>query len=487
MELNKTACLPTDKPCKEFVGKSEKRKTWKLSLESEIPQTYEPCGFYSTKNSNIIIESAWLPYESDNGEVALKPSLIIKTESNDKSEIQVKEFLVKDLGLNIRGTFPNQDLKTLMSVNAVKTLLDNKPIDTKTVDLEIDQATKRHIEIGGKRRIVLKRWIEGTYFYDVFDAFPILNIMGVSESGKSRILRVVQAMAYHAESVVDPSPASIFRSKEEDHVTLCFDEAEYLNDPSMNQTVRVLINASYSKGLSVPRYDEIDGKRVKRNFNLYSPFAIVGISGLEGVTASRAIRIVSERANRDYPVAKVEDYADLRDKMYVLRFQEAFRLKQIYEQLDISDIVKARFVELFKPLFALTKIFGTEAEYEALAEWAKEYQSVFRVEALNVAEEEQILSCLAQLQPLPDDWFSLKELTDKVNLTFSRKLSYQRVSQILMRMGITERRKVKGQTQFRVSKDDLELVAKRLGIELAEAEPKTDKKQLVDLFYRLRA
>jgi len=248
--------------------------------------------------------------------------------------------------------------------------------------------------------------------------------MGASESGKSRILRVVQALSYHAESVVDPSPASIFRSKEEDKVTLCFDEAEYLNDPSMNQTVRVLINASYSKGLGVPRYDEIDCKRVKRNFNLYSPFAIVGISGLDGVTASRAIRIVSERSNKDYPVAKVEDYADLRDKLYVLRFQKAFELKRVYNQIDISDIVSARFVELFKPIFALTEIFGSDQESEALTEWAKEYQNVFRVEASNLPEEEQILTMLTQLTPYPDEWYSLKELTDHVNLAFTRRLSY---------------------------------------------------------------
>jgi len=377
------------------------------------------------------------------------------------------------------------DLPTLMSVKAVKMLLENVEVEPHDVDRELDQALRRHISIGNKRRIILKRWMEGTYFYDVFDSFPILNVMGVSESGKSRILKVVQAIAYHAQGVVDPTPASIFRMKEEDKATLCFDEAEYLNDPRMNQTIRTLINASYSKGLAVPRYDELDGKRVKRKFNLYSPFAIVGISGLHGVTASRAIRIVTERANRDFPVAKVEEYADLRDKLYVLRFRKAFELKQIYDQTDISDFVTARFVELFKPIFALTQLFGNKEEYEQLKEWAHEYQNVFRIEALNLPEEEQILNCLAQLKPLPDNWYSLKELTDKVNMTYSRQLSYQRVSRILTRIGITERRRVKGVTQFRVTRSELEKIAERLGINLPEQAETQNGLKIFGALFRL--
>ena len=376
------------------------------------------------------------------------------------------------------------DLPTLMSVKAVKMLLENVEVEPHEVDRELDQALRKHVSIGNKRRIILKRWIEGTYFYDVFDSFPILNVMGVSESGKSRILKVVQAIAYHAQGVVDPTPASIFRMKEEDKATLCFDEAEYLNDPRMNQTIRTLINASYSKGLAVPRYDELDGKRVKRKFNLYSPFAIVGISGLHGVTASRAIRIVTERANRDFPVAKVEEYADLRDKLYVLRFRKAFELKQIYDQTDISDFVTARFVELFKPIFALTQLFGNKEEYEQLKEWAHEYQNVFRIEALNLPEEEQILNCLAQLKPLPDNWYSLKELTDKVNMTYSRQLSYQRVSRILTRIGITERRRVKGVTQFRVTRSELEKIAERLGINLPEQTETQNGLKIFEALFR---
>jgi hypothetical protein len=439
--------------------KRTQKQNWKLALNAQVPEILQPCGVFG----DTIVESAWLPYENENGKIELHPSIVIKKENEPA---QIKQFLAKNLGLNIKGVFPSQDLQTLMTAQAVKTLLENEPLNPEDVDQEIERAIKKHIEIGTHRKIVLKRWIEGTYFYDVMDAFPILNIMGVSESGKSRVLRIIQALSYHAQSVVDPSPASIFRMKEEDKTTLCFDEAEYLNDPSINQTIRVLINASYSKGLSVPRYDEIDGKRVKRKFDLYSPFAIVGISGLEGVTASRAIRIITERSKTDYPIAKTEEYTELRDKLYILRIQKAFELKRIYDALDISNVVNARFIELFKPIFALTKLFGNNEEFQALEDWAKRYQSIFRIEALNLPEEEQILTCLSKMTPLPDDWYLLKDLTDNVNFTFTRQISYKRVSQILSRIGITERRKVQGTTQFRVTRKELKVVGERLGIDI---------------------
>jgi hypothetical protein len=93
------------------------------------------------------------------------------------------------------------------------------------------------------------------------------------------------------------------------------------------------------------------------------------------------------------------------------------------------------------------------------------------------------------LTPLPDEWYSFKELTDHVNLAYTRRLSYQRVSQILMRIGIVQRRKVKGQTQFRVTKTELELIGKRLGIDLLNDSQNTqnaqniqDKQKPIDVF-----
>ena len=447
---------------------SAKRKTWKLKLDAKVPELLKPCGFFSNK----IIESAWLPYESSENEILLRPSLVIK---DLEGNVEVKDFLEQK---EVKGTFPSQNLKTLMSPKAVSAILEKKMLDPREIDTLIDQSIDRYTELGKAQKIVLKRWIEATFFYDCFSSFPLLNIAGVSESGKSRILLIVLALAYHAEGVVNPSEASLFRSKEEDKIVLGIDEAEYLNNKMMNQTLRALLNASYSKGLGVPRYDEIDGKRVKRIFDLYGPICVVGVSGLEGVTASRSIRVITQRANRDFPKANQQDYADLRDKLYTLMFQLAFKVKDVYDSLNISHIVTARFSELFTPLFVLTEVFGNKEEFDILSEWAKAYENVFRVENLNIAEEEQVIVTLANCEPISEEWYSLKDFTDKVNVAFMRRVGPKKVSQILSRIGIMERRKVGGSTQFRVTKENLQQIAKRLGIEIEFNEATEPKKIL---------
>ena len=70
-------------------------------------------------------------------------------------------------------------------------------------------------------------------------------------------------------------------------------------------------------------------------------------------------------------------------------------------------------------------------------------------------------------------------------MTYSRQLSYQRVSRILMRIGITERRRVKGITQFRVTRTELEKIAERLGINLPEQAETQNGLKIFEALFRL--
>jgi len=203
---------------------------------------------------------------------------------------------------------------------------------------------------------------------------------------------------------------------------------------------------------------------------------IAGIAGLEGVTLSRAFRIVMQRADRDFPKAYPQDYQVLRDMLYVLRIRHCFEVHELYKQTDISNFVTARFEELFKPLFTLTKFFGTKEEWNVLADWCREYQSNFRAEALNVAQEEMVLTCLASLSPYPNqtDWFQLKELTEAVNANYNVKLSSKTVSNILYRLGVTRRKKIHGYTLVYAPKQLLEVCAFRIGLDVSSQSNSTN-------------
>jgi len=462
----------TDTACDDFEPRREKKarvgrggrekgeKRWTLTLYAKVPSTVKPCGFYG----DMLTEALWLPYTDEKGNISMRPSVVIRKKN---CEPQIKDFYKAET--KFKGVFPAQDMASLMSVHGAQMIASNAVIEPQKVDAEIDEAFKKHLEMLEAERILCKRWIEGTFFYDCFDAFPILNVLGVSESGKSRLNLLNLALCYHAEGVIDPTEAGIFRSKEEDKATLCIDEAEYLNNPHLYSTLRVLINASYSKHSGyVTRYDEVDGKRVKRRFDLYSPMSVTGIGGLEGVTLSRAFRIVMRKVDRDFPKANPDMYGILRDKLYVIRVRSCFDIYDSYQKIDISNIVTARFHELFKPLFMLTTIFGSKEEWEILSQWCSEYQQNFRVEALNVAEEEIVLICLSKLEPKIEDWFSLKDLADLVNAEYSRKVSSKYVSGVLYRLGLVRRKKYKGYTLVYAPKELIEESSKRIGVYLSD-------------------
>jgi len=473
IDFHSKACegaLATDKACPNFaqgtgsegrdssVKRQGQKKTYTLAIYEEVPKTLKPCGFYG----DVLTESAWLPYKDEENNVTLRPSIITVKKG---SEPEISDFYKQD---TVKGTFPSQELASLMDKQAVQMLTSHAVIEPHDIDTQIDEAFMRHLDMPQAEKILSKRWIEGTFFFDTFDAFPIQSILGVSESGKTRLCNLNLALAYHAEGLISPSEASIFRSKEEDKVSLIIDEAEYLNDPNLYATLRILINASYSKYSGyVSRYDESsDGKRVKRRFDLYSPMSISGIGGLEGVTLSRAFRVIMRRVNKDFPPANPNDYRTLRNMLYVLRIRHAFQVRELYEKIDISNIVSARFEELFKPLFCMTEFFGNNEEREILKDWCIEYQNNFRVESLNVAQEEQVLLCTSKLtkndkQP---DWFSLKELSDLVNIEYNRNISSAYVSNILYRLGITRRKKVRGYTLFYCPTELLEDSASRIGV-----------------------
>lgn len=471
-----TPILPTDPACSEFeklgrVGrgsraKRRKPKEWHLDLFAPIPQTLKPCGFYG----DTLTEAVWLPYRDELKEVKIKPSIImVKKELPKEKPFKIIDFWNEEH--EVKGTFPSQELQTLMNVKAVQMLEHIANVEPHEVDQQIEEAFKKHLEMPKAETILCKRWIEATYFYDIFDSFPIQSILGVSESGKSRLCLVNLALCYHAEGLIDPTEASIFRAKEEDRVSLIVDEAEYLNNPHLYATLRILLNASYSKSSGyVTRYDEEDGKRVKKRFDLYSPMCIAGIAGLEGVTLSRAFRIVMRRINKDYPKAYTQNYQTLRDFLYVLRIRYCFKVSDVYKQIDISNIVTARFEELFKPIFAMTKFMGTQEECEILTEWAKDYQENFRAEALNVAEEELMLLSLSKtIEELGHpDWYNLRDITKNFNVEHFKQVSPKYTSNVLYRLGLTKRKKLHGYTLIYAPADLVEEACKRIGVRLPE-------------------
>ena len=346
--------------------KKDVLKGYTMDLDKDIPPILNPFGFYP--DQGLVLEGLWLPYSNDGGEVKALPTVIIGTNCFDGDKTYFMDFDFKMLydieninGFEVKGNFPERDFN-LATKKIVLKLRENN------LDISINKVAKESYKILNKfvwfedndpQLIFSKYWILGTYFYDVFDAYPIFNINGVSESGKSRLLGLIRCLAYHGYNTLNPTEAGIFRDKEELKPTMCIDEEEYLRSKERRATVGTLINASYSKdGGWVTRHDESSGgKRVRKRFYLYSPLAISGILGLPGVTKSRVVQIIMQRAEKNYPKPHINDFLAFRDNLYLLRLTKSFDIYNLYTEIDLKGVVSRRFDELFRPIFTICKFF----------------------------------------------------------------------------------------------------------------------------------
>ena len=458
----------------------EKQNFLELDLQRQPPIIIKPFGFYN--NENLLVESTWLPYtkipnlsvDNESKRVVMKPSVFVGKKKDNKLVFSVHNFISSDFvdEFELKGDFPEREFP-LMSKNVVKKLLENNyEIDKGETEKNVLCIIQKHFYFptNDPQLIFVKYWIIGAYFHDVFDSFPILNITGVSEGGKTRLLLVIKSLSYHGTDTINPTQAGIFRDKESLKPTLCIDEEEYLKNPIIAQTVGTLINASYSKEAgTITRYDEQDqqGKRIRKRFYLYSPLAIAGIRGMPGVTESRSINIITQRINKDYPKAYIKDYEKERDQLYLLYLTKAFELKKIYDNIDISTIVSGRFEELLKPIFALCKFFDNQKEWDILIEWAKEYEQSFRAEGSNISDEEQTLLSLDEIlneNQEEGNTYHLKDLKERINEKYGRKLHSKTVSSILKRLHITKRSRDGKGTTFTVTQGMIEHQKVLLGL-----------------------
>lgn len=460
---------------KEKIKEKDILRDYTLDLERDIPPILNPFGFYP--DQALILEGLWLPYSTDEGKVKAIPSVIIGTNHYDGEKTYFMDFETKKLfdvdqinGFEVKGDFPERDFN-LATKRIVSNLIEDKVnVDIKKIEKTCSDIFKKYVwfEENDPQLILAKYWALGTYFYDVFDAYPILNINGVSESGKSRLLLLIMCLSYHGYNTLNPTEAGIFRDKEELKPTMCIDEEEYLRSRERRSTVGTLINASYSKdGGWVTRHDEnAGGKRVRKRFYLYSPLAISGILGLPGVTKSRVVQIIMQRADKNYPKPHINDFIDFRDDLYLLRLNKSFELYTMYHELELKDVVSRRFDELFKPIFTICKFFGSQKEWDSLVILAKDYESDFRAEALNVSDEEQVLNCLEEMisEGAKTETYHLKELAEKLNSKFNRSLTPNSVSDILRRLNFKERKRYGTGTVFFADMERVAVQKGRIGL-----------------------
>lgn len=150
---------------------------------------------------------------------------------------------------------------------------------------------------------VMALWAAHTYMAHNADVTPRLVFQSPEPgSGKTRGLELLELTAWRPKLTMNTSPAALFRRIETsgDHpVTILQDEFDAVwsrNASPGAEDLRALYNSGYRRGATVDRCEGDGAKMQVREFRVYAPVAMAGLSGrLPGTVETRSIIIDMQR------------------------------------------------------------------------------------------------------------------------------------------------------------------------------------------------
>jgi len=149
-----------------------------------------------------------------------------------------------------------------------------------------------------EQAVAVALWVAHTHAMDAVEQSPILSIHSpVKQSGKSRLLDVIETVVPVPWRIERPSEAVLYRRIERDHPTILLDEADTIFSDRAGQFegIRAVFNAGNRRGTVVSRvmpkgktFDLVD-------FTIFGPKAIAGIGRFPETIVDRSIVIAMTR------------------------------------------------------------------------------------------------------------------------------------------------------------------------------------------------
>lgn len=141
-------------------------------------------------------------------------------------------------------------------------------------------------------------WIAHAHAVDVIEQSPILAITSpVKQSGKSRLLDVIETLVPQPWRIERPSEAVLYRKIERDHPTILMDEADTVFEDRKGQYegIRAIFNAGNRRGTVVSRVMAKGKSFELLDFSIFGPKAIAGIGRFPETIIDRSIVIAMTR------------------------------------------------------------------------------------------------------------------------------------------------------------------------------------------------
>lgn len=227
---------------------------------------------------------------------------------------------------------------------------------------EIKALLKEHVYCQEDYYNAITLWIVFTWFIDVVNFSPILNIKSPQKRcGKSTLLEFLDKLTYRSFVVNNITPAAFFRLFDAHRPTLLIDEADtYIHN---NENFRSFINAGHKRGNStVIRADTSGNKSLAPvTFNVWGAKAISGIGNLAPTIVDRSITIKLVRKSVKTKLKKVihtkeEVFNTIKAKIYRLVLDNHSIVKA--SEPLMPEYLNDRVRDNWEPLFAIADVTG---------------------------------------------------------------------------------------------------------------------------------
>lgn len=507
------------------LKKSTKELLSKVIIDSKRIKIHPAMDFTNEKAYTI----AFLTFEDDivNGKTVEKkeverPVIITSEREFFRTDNLPKDIVLTEPPIETENVMKESILSKLPSQSIVMKYLEGKGYVTfQEVFKDVKDKFEYYMDFEDKRDYSLcALWSIGTYYHQMFSAFPYLYINAVFEAGKSKLLTTIGYMSFCFEPFVAPSSASFYRIIQAEKCTLLIDESEDLNKRNINMDMRTILLQGYKTGSGVPRVEERTINKEKRRFttvyNIYSPKVLANIMGIETILESRCIPIVLERTlNTIIKNRKPENPADkvtfqpIRDKLFLNQMLNWKKVRENYDFLgdlmtgkteseefgkEVEKIrvnIYSRNWELWQPILALGLCVSKEI-FNEMIDLAIDTTKEKEQDQAGDNFDTMIVKVLCLLVK-ENDVYGLSDLVREMkNYEGLEYLKVKSLSIVLKRLGLRRRNfdgvleKPRTSTKrcVRLYVEDIKKCAKKLGIDyddirveenLEEAIPKKER------------
>ena len=239
--------------------------------------------------------------------------------------------------------------------------------DTAALLEEVEALVRRYVVLPTDRfYVAVALWVLHAHAIEAAETTPRLLIKSAEkESGKTRLLEVLEMLAPNPLSTLNCTVAALFRSLKEKQATLLFDEADTFFGPAAdprNEDLRAAINGGYHRGAVVLRVVGIGTKQNVVAFPVFAACAVAAIGNLPETIESRSITIPMRRRAPDEEVASFRrrwallESSNLRDSLIEWASVYVPDLKEAEPAMPAG--IADRAADIWEPLLAISDLAG---------------------------------------------------------------------------------------------------------------------------------